>query len=339
MQGEFLFLTSLTIANCIVVYQTSQFTKNIFLLKKCKPKDFSKITEPPKLESTAIINFDKINELEISPYIKKFDSVITKFFSKEDLANYYNNVNNLKFNKNKFLLLFQHASGSYSPNNTITVDERFLQGNYSTTYHELFHMASSVCDNKKHFTGFSITYGLSVVGKGLNEGYTEFLTKRYFNNGDLTDCSYRYLVYHAKLVEEIVGKEKMQSLYLNANLKGLIEELTNYSSIEDVMNFISAVDYIHEYIYCSNSSSNSKIISNLNASFKNVYLFLMISYFNKLENTMNEHDKIKEVAYFISYLPKKVEYDCCEYEIFNDELLNELFLRLGLLEEKSLKKV
>lgn len=197
--------------------------------------------------------------------INSFSDVLKRNFEQKDLKNYYHNINSFHINSftenllNSFYLDF--VGGSYSlANNTISVNFRFLISNIKMVlYHELFHLASSKNLGNIKYSGFLFKdkEKKQSVGLGLNEGYTELLAARYIlhNNSSLLanmleslrkeiiiilfgeknfqkyfvfpkyKHDYHYHVFIAEKLEQIVGKEKMQSLYLNANLKDLIDEL------------------------------------------------------------------------------------------------------------------
>lgn len=293
MDSNFLINLSSTIMDIIIIYGASELGKTVFTLRQGKPKSFSKIIEPPKLVSNFKFDNMNIEKSDISLFIRQFEESVTKNFKKDDLNNFYNNLTDLKFKKNNIIMSIMHAGGLYTFNNSIIVDSRFFYSEYNPIYHELFHMLSSMNDGYHYFSGFHYHYGTFSVGNGLNEGYTELLASRYFYDGDLTGCSYKYLIYFSKLAEDIVGKEKMQSLYANSNLNGLILELSKYSSVEEVMRFIAATDFIASTIY-RNTSTNGIIKKKLYSSFKNTYLFLINSYGNKLDDQIDIFEKTKK---------------------------------------------
>ena len=86
-------------------------------------------------------------------------------------------------------------AGSYTPESKEI--DIYLEDNNSTLYHELLHAASS--DFTYNVSGFNIYLesGES-LGKGLNEGYTELLNKRFF---DKKSKSYIRLQKLAELIE------------------------------------------------------------------------------------------------------------------------------------------
>ncbi len=121
-------------------------------------------------------------------------------------------------------ILKARTSGNYDvEKNAVSVSENVAD---IGIYHELFHMSSSVVKEKKKYSGFHQTDFKTNLGREINEGYTELLTNRYFPSLNLSSIAYQYEAFVAERLEQIVGREKMQSLYLNANLKGLIDELS-----------------------------------------------------------------------------------------------------------------
>ena len=91
--------------------------------------------------------------------------------------------------------------------------------------------------------------GTGYVGRGINEGYTEILRERYFDI-DLRETGYLYEYQMTKILELIIGAEKMEHIYFKGNLLILIRELSNYCSLEEAKQFIDDMDrmvfLIHE---------------------------------------------------------------------------------------------
>lgn len=117
----------------------------------------------------------------------------------------------------------------------------YLEDNNSTLYHELLHAASS--DFTYNVSGFNIYLesGES-LGKGLNEGYTELLNKRFF---DKKSKSYIRLQKLAELIELFYeNKEDMVTDYFNADIFGLIGELLKSMTLEEAIDIIVDIDGI-----------------------------------------------------------------------------------------------
>ncbi len=122
-------------------------------------------------------------------------------------------------------------------------------------FHELLHMASSWRKGYTYTCGFQqIGYDeqeneLTDIGAGLNEGYTQLLTERYFRYlGDRVGV-YKVPVRLASYVEVLVGREQMESLFFEGNLEGLIEALERYAPREEVVRLLKNIDYVYSSIY------------------------------------------------------------------------------------------
>ena len=84
-------------------------------------------------------------------------------------------------------------------------------------------------------------------GDGINEGYTEILTHRYFGKNHKLPKAYLLEVRIVEALEKIVGETKLMSCYFKANLKGLVDELEQYTSREEVYKFINYTDVLMYY--------------------------------------------------------------------------------------------
>ncbi|MBQ6497303.1 MAG: hypothetical protein IJI58_01145 [Bacilli bacterium] len=214
--------------------------------------DISKI-EVPKCMTTEIsdVDIEKLSENKFYEDIKSFNNFLENNFSEKTLQNYYKNISNIEVAKpNKFKgkrMKLDNTVGQYSIlNNKISLI------NESAVYHELFHMASTNSDN--YSTGFR--YGR--IGRAINEGYTELMNHRYFHD-EYDDFAYHDQVILAFFLESIIGQEKMEELYLTSNLKGLIDELKKYNTLEEIEQLFSNSDYI----LTIQNASNNEIISKL----------------------------------------------------------------------------
>lgn len=197
-----------------------------------------KVLLPRELtQDFASLDYKKIKNHQFSQDLLNFTQVLQVNFNKDDLYNLYRNLNSLVVKEKK-------ANKNILAEYNMSYNCIFLYGDYVKTdlYHELFHLASTNKDNEGSNTGFM--YG--TVGVALNEGYTDLLTDRYFNYGYESENSYLNFKRVTNVIENVVGKDKMQSLYLNANLNGLIKELNKYGSQEQISLFITSLDYIDE---------------------------------------------------------------------------------------------
>ena len=120
--------------------------------------------------------------------------------------------------------------------NTIYVVDHKSPSIANIISHELLHMATTKRTEKVIFSGFYQFYKDKATGIGyaLNEGYTEYLNKKYFNKDEEED-SYHNEQLIAQGIERIVGSKLMEELYFKADLKSLVDELAKSTSIENVM--------------------------------------------------------------------------------------------------------
>lgn len=176
-----------------------------------------------------------------------------------DLSFLYRNLSNVKISKSNFNIsklnpLFSTVATYDTIRNKIaTQDEKSI-------YHELFHLSSSYYAKDKNtiFTGFRQRNAVHSIGKGINEGYTELLCERYFNDKDINSAYYFGKII-VKSLENIVEKEKMENLYMQADLYNLINELKKYNNEEeDIITFIKDLDYICDNIDISNILSKKR---------------------------------------------------------------------------------
>lgn len=249
--------------------------------KDFKIKDISKVCVTPELKQKySNVSLEHITSQKIKDITLEFANLLIEKFPPDYLINFYNNINEVKIEKSIAILL-RACIGTYS-NLSNKIDVFAI----STLYHELFHMAS--CVNKSildengsimYFTGFHQHNDIYTfeIGRGLNEGYTELLTQRYFGDKHKLPKTYKHVVNIAEKLEIIIGKDKMESLYFNANLSGLINELKKYSTEDEIAKFISRVDLIMKH---SVSEFRSK---KMEQSIKDVYDFLFKTYVKKLK--------------------------------------------------------
>ena len=195
----------------------------------------------------------------------------------------------------------------------------------STIYHELFHVASSIIDGNTYFVGFSqYTNKKGIIGKGLNEGYTELLTNRYFNSNNK---SYQFEMQCAYLLETIVEKSKMENLYLNADLFNLKNIISEYNTEDNFTAFLTNLDIINDTTYSSLYYYYNKE-GTLNR-YKEVLIFLVETYSKKLylsyiNGEINELDKDKLLSDYISNIPKQINLEEITYNIITTEELNNI---------------
>lgn len=323
----------ITILNPIIIYYiNSKVIYNYNLHRDYKPKNIRKVSLPPELtQEYSNIDIERFASQQFGSAIIHFAKVMIDKFPSGDLINFYNNLNELKINHKKFgfenLVLRFNTLATYDPKkNEIRVDKDDYT---SAIYHELFHMASSTYNNGIFYVGFrqySLKPSVVDLGIGINEGYTQLLTKRYF--GDIEDAidGYVYEVHIVDKLEKIIGQEKMESLYLNANLHGLLTELKKYASEDEITKFVSGVDFLSEHLKDKKLLPFEKgMITN---SLKNVNEFLSRAYTKKLKNQLdagllNVDELNEQLATYISSLGTGVKAGKHSYEFLTIESWQE----------------
>lgn len=166
-------------------------------------------------------------------------------------------------------------------------------------YHELLHLSSSIIYDNLYYCGFSQETYHYTIGEGLNEGYTSLLEYRYFYYDGAEMC-YELEMIIARLIEEIIGKNTMESLYFKADLFNLVKELEKYASYNEIYNFICKLDILSEIV---------------NSNFLYYSLYPLISILTKSLLKFIEKCKIKKLN--IDLQNKKITEE--EYhEILND---------------------
>lgn len=221
-------------------------------LSKKKQNITVTIFSKPKLEHIKLTKEDinKIKNKALGNQLIKFRKKLYKKFKSENLNLLNNNIKSLKV-KIKYvapeILLLKFASGKYKiRKNKIELIKYFKDG---TTHHELLHMASTFYDKKAKlgFCGFQQINYLKeeTIGRGLNEGYTEILTNRFFKKETKNiDYSYEICKFFVLKLEEIVEKDRMEKFYITADLAGLCKYLTNFDDFKNIILFLLNLDYL-----------------------------------------------------------------------------------------------
>lgn len=121
-------------------------------------------------------------------------------------------------------------------------------------------------------------------GKGLNEGYTELINQRYFArtiaDGSGAKISYPREQVLAYGIEMLVGREKMEELFFNADLDGLIAEMSKYMPTQEANILINIFDLFEKKTSDKNildASAKAMIANRILQQQKNLYQQGMIS--------------------------------------------------------------
>lgn len=180
--------------------------------------------------------------------LKRFIELFIKEFSEEEIKSLFYRLKTLEISDKEYLTvnsMFYLSLGYYeSKINKITLeyyhDRRISKESVEETFiHELFHLASTRRTEDGLITGLEIP---GYLGEMLNEGYTDYLTAKYFTKKMAYVKSPSIGIYFSKGIENIIGKEKMQKYYFNADLNALVNELSKYTTKEDIVKLLFLVD-------------------------------------------------------------------------------------------------
>lgn len=301
---------------------TNKLMQNYSLRKDFNIKKNQKIILPPEItKKVEDIDKEYLNKQALKDEVINFIETIKRNDSNIDLTLLYNNLSTIKISlsdlKFRNMLSNSKAAGYYDYLfNSIKIDKNYL----SSINHELFHVASTIKKDKIYFSGFSLIYPNSKFGFGINEGYTQLLTNRYFQK----TLSYQYETMIAEAVEILIEENKMKSLYFSANLKGLIDELSKYAPYDEILNFINKIDFISKHINEKKflTNKNKLILDCLKYNTK----FLLKCITNKLCNSNYNNKelyyKIYKFLEIVSWYEIATKND--NYMFFTEEELSSL---------------
>ena len=291
MQMDNLIIELLGVSLCIYYYKNLQETN--FNLRPHKNKKIKKVKLPPELQVRFNeAEFRGIASKEIKDAVNEFLEVLTNNFPREILTNFYNNIHDMQIHMTDYKLknIFHKIefNGSFNAKtNTIKLNKN--DQNYEAIFHELFHMASTVSLDNDIYSGFRQhkTYNSKDdIGVGINEGYTQALTERYFGHIEGIKYSYPFETFIACLIEEIIGEDKMAKYYFNANLYGLIDELSQYNLPNNVMKFIYNLDFLNKIPTLPNMKSLEQ--DYIIKAIKQIINFLFYTYERKIKKQFNK---------------------------------------------------
>lgn len=197
-----------------------------------------------KYNISRCLYFDKYNEMVI-----KFSEKLDYNFPHCNLSSFYNNMKNVEVfdrikNWESLMIKLRKSFGGYDTveNKIYLMNLKSYERFEKTLNHELLHLSTRKKIGNIILNGFSQLDKSSdnTFGNGLNEGYTEYLNQKYFSKID-TESYAKQRIYSQK-IEKVVGSKKMEQLYFDSNLYGLIEELEKYCTKEEAVNLISKID-------------------------------------------------------------------------------------------------
>lgn len=143
------------------------------------------------------------------------------------------------------------AIGTYNGSENII---KYVKNTSSILGHEMLHMASYMYNEQTdtYHNGFMQQKGQAKIAYGLNEGYTELLTSRMFNNGKVS--GYPRLVRIVKLLEDFFPNPQIVShYYFTCNLPAFIHNLERYCTKTEIKEILLGLDELYEYEYTASN--------------------------------------------------------------------------------------
>ena len=253
------------------------------VLKRYKKNGIVKRLKANSKESFVLENY--LNFEELNEQIKSFYYTLKIYLPHISTSAFEKNIKTLKIietektSKEKIIeLLYKEIIGAeYDSNKNYIIfypeeyeklgedKEKFI---CSAITHELLHMASSYKKGLVRISGFSQTLANAYeIGFGINEGFTEYLNCKYFNQKAIP--AYEQIQNITKIIAEIVGEDTMERLYFEGNLKGLVNELSKYQKEEQSLDLIYDIDNAHRE---SNPEKKQQLLATIKNNLSNLYL-------------------------------------------------------------------
>ncbi len=194
-----------------------------------------------------------------------------------NLDNFFRNIQKLK------VIIWEHKQNGKRPIGLYIPDENRIftieSDDYSTFYHELFHLSNKYTANNISYVGFSqVDHKQKTnIGKGIEEGYNSLITRRYFGK----DSSNMIIQFFWELVESILMKENVFKRWNKMDLLGIIEDANMFEFGEDFFNSILAFDAI--------VSGYGDIVLAYQDIYKNIINILAIKYKQQIRRNLTTY--------------------------------------------------
>jgi hypothetical protein len=304
-----MYVTTYTCANRL---RKKIYYNKYTLRRDYKNKGIKTIDLPPEVVSGSLtIDEKEVLKKQYGEFILEFNKIITSTFPKEYLKYYFNNIDsvnvkNFRYVKDIILDGTTNRGEYYVKGNKITLKKEMNEIR-RVIFHELLHLASAFYDKKRDITfcGFSQDNlkTKQSIGHGLNEGYTEYLTTKYFNNGDPSGAAYSFEISIVQKLEKIIGSDVMEKLFFNADLNGLVEKLKEYAPVEEIYDFIAKLDLYEKY----NSKTKRE---NLIQPMRDVVKFLYKISFRKKTKDLNRPAEKEDFNRLFNEVGDDIGYYC-----------------------------
>ena len=176
--------------------------------------------------------------------VLEFVDIFETNFDQEKIDNMLKNLSKLRITTivplDRYSFLGTRSLGYYdSKNNELVVETKDAKHLKETIFHELLHMASTVKGTNDNYCGFNFK---GIIGKGINEDYTEYLLEKYY--GKEIDIYPRYNL--LKQIEYLVGEKELEDYYFKGDLKLLIDALSKYDSKKEIIRLLYEYDLAYD---------------------------------------------------------------------------------------------
>ena len=312
---------------------------------------FSKIEIPLRTDYFNINNF--LNFEELNSIVEFFHTTLIKELPHCSPLAFYKNIQSLKIkqgSKSKLEKLREKRTGEiigadydsrtnkirHYPEEYDALEGRANLYRRASITHELLHMATRYKKGLIRISGFEQAIGdYYRIGYGLNEGYTEYLNCKYFC--PIYPSAYSDLQMLSKGIEMIVGKETMESLYFDGDLKSLVNNLGT------ICGNTRAIQIIQEIDDCATEKDSYKRknhIQKLKVELANIYLLYKKRQLdeNRINKSSYDDAAVRSLLYIQDYqiensenayiisknnLPDPVIIDQGPYDVLKKALLSD----------------
>jgi len=154
----------------------------------------------------------------------------------------------------------------------------------SSIYHELFHASSTKIEEDLIYSGLSqeVIETKLLLGLGLTEGITEYLTEQYF--GTKNKSNYFLEKFYVKQLLGLVSEKSIKNSYFKADNEAVLNELTQYATFDEIKLFLYNLD---TYTISMQKPENANI-EEMQEAITGCTDFLINAYHNKLNIISSE---------------------------------------------------
>lgn len=286
-----------------------------------------------------LANMDSLSKMYIETFLRNLNKS-----SNFDLTQFYNNFSRDLFFTNHS---YKNEGGYFPDSKEIILPEAFKN---FYIFHELLHMMSTIFLEKeqKLFAGFSQVDAslpcdkVMEIGRGLTEGYTELLNRRYFSHLFKNSSPiYEPFINISLLLEALIGKDTMEHLYSKADLYNFFIELEKYGTIDEIYSLMRSIDKFYNMMF------KSKLILSKNTIYK-TYLEILkkITHLYTKAMTIDSYTVIRtypmlmqilNYKYTIPNLDKIISLKPRDKDDIHDEI-SETYLKLQNVKPYSMHK-